>query len=141
MKATFTNEMARERLAYLRRRHDDESRRRKLYSSPKTLTVSSKNGAVVRLHKALDSAKIAVLEPGATCMADEEALDGVVLRCRITEPVRGWLSRKVVTCPDADFGTLVATRRPLLCAARRSRVFPRRSRRRRRPRASRREIQ
>ncbi|CAH0365569.1 unnamed protein product [Pelagomonas calceolata] len=107
-KATFTNEMARERLAYLRRRHDDESRRRKLYSRPKTLTICSKNGAVVRLRKALDSAKIAVLEPGATCVADEEALDGVVLRCRITEPVRGWLSRKVVTCPDADFGTLVA---------------------------------
>ena len=41
-------------------------------------------------------------------MADEEALDGVVLRCRLIEPVRGWLSRKVVTCPDADFGTLVA---------------------------------
>ena len=127
MKATFTDEMARERLAYLRRRHDDESRRRKLYSSPKTLTVSSKNGAVVRLHKALDSAKIAVLEPGATCMADEEALDGDILRCRLVEPVRGWLSRKVVTCPDADFGTLVVTLRPLLCAARRSRVFPRRS--------------
>jgi len=107
-KATFTDEMARERLAYLRRRHDDESRRRKLYSSPKTLTIYSKNGAVVRLHKALDSAKIAVLEPGTTCVADEEALDGVVLRCRITEPVSGWLSRKVVTCPDADFGTLVA---------------------------------
>ena len=123
MKATFTNEMARERLAYLRRRHDDESRRRRLYSSPKTLTICSKNGAVVRLHKALDSRKIAVLEPGTTCLSEEEALDGVVLRCRITEPVRGWLSRKVVTCPDADFGTLVATRRPLLCVACRSRVF------------------
>ena len=119
MKATFTNEMARERLAYLRRRHDDESRRRKLYSSPKTLTICSKNGAVVRLRKALDSRKIAVLEPGTTCVADEEALDGDILRCRLVEPVRGWLSRKVVTCPDADFGTLVATRRPLLFAARR----------------------
>ena len=126
-KATFTNEMARERLAYLRRRHDDESRRRRLYSSPKMLTICSKNGAVVRLHKALDSRKIAVLEPGTTCLSEEEALDGVVLRCRITEPVRGWLSRKVVTCPDADFGTLVATRRPISFAARRSRVFPHRS--------------
>ena len=82
----------------------------------------------MRLRKALDSAKIAVLEPGATCMADEEAFDGDILRCRLVEPVRGWLSRKVVTCPDADFGTLVATRRPLLFAARpRSRVFPHRS--------------
>ena len=62
----------------------------------------------MRLHKALDSRKIAVLEPGATCVADEEALDGDILRCRLVEPVRGWLSRKVVTCPDADFGTLVA---------------------------------
>ena len=108
MKATFTDEMARERLAYLRRRHDDESRRRELYSSPKTLTICSKNGAVVRLHKALDSAKIAVLEPGTSCLCEEEAFDGDVLRCRLVEPVRGWLSRKVVTCPDADFGTLVA---------------------------------
>ena len=73
----------------------------------------------MRRHKALDSAKIAVLEPGTTCVADEEALDGVVLRCRLVEPVRGWLSRKVVTCPDADFGTLVVTRRPILFAARR----------------------
>jgi hypothetical protein len=119
MKATFTNEMARERLAYLRRRHDEESRRRKLYPKPKTLTICSKNGAVVRLHKALDSRKIAVLEPGTTCMADEEAFDGDILRCRLVEPVRGWLSRKVVTCPDADFGTLVGTRRPSLFAARR----------------------
>ena len=108
MKATFTNEMARERLAYLRRRHDEESRRRKLYPKPKALTICSKNGAVVRLHKALDSRKIAVLEPGTTCMADEEAFDGDILRCRLVEPVRGWLSRKVVTCPDADFGTLLA---------------------------------
>ena len=44
----------------------------------------------------------------------------IVLRCRLVEPVRGWLSRKVVTCPDADFGTLVGTRRPILFAARRS---------------------
>ena len=119
MKATFTDEMARERLAYLRRRHDDESRRRELYSSPKTLTICSKNGAVVRLHKALDSAKLAVLEPGTSCLCEEEAFDGDVLRCRLVEPVRGWLSRKVVTCPDADFGTLVVTRRPILFAARR----------------------
>ena len=146
MKATFTDEMARERLAYLRRRHDDESRRRKLYSKPKALTVCSKNGAVVRLHKALDSRKIAVLEPGTTCVADEEALDGDILRCRLVEPVRGWLSRKVVTCPDADFGTLVGTRRPILFAARRWRRRDRessshRSRRRRRPRASRRDTE
>ena len=93
----------------------------------------------MRLHKALDSRKIAVLEPGATCMADEEAFDGDVLRCRLVEPVRGWLSRKGVTCPDADFGTLVRTRRPLLCAAR-SRVFPHRSLRRRLYDVSRRDI-
>ena len=146
MKATFTNEMARERLAYLRRRHDEESRRRKLYSKPKALTVCSKNGAVVRRHKALDSRKIAVLEPGATCMAEEEAFDGDILRCRLVEPVRGWLSRKVVTCPDADFGTLVGTRRPILFAARRWRRRDRessshRSLRRRRPRASRRDTE
>ena len=148
MKATFTDEMARERLAYLRRRHDEESRRRKLYPKPKALTICSKNGAVVRLHKALDSRKIAVLEPGTTCMADEEAFDGDILRCRLVEPVRGWLSRKVVTCPDADFGTLVGTRRPILFAARRWRGGGRRRRdhessshrslRRRRPGASRR---
>ena len=56
--------------------------REKLYSSPKALTICSKNGAVVRLHRASIPGKMPMLEPGAACMAD-----GGVGWCRTQVPV------------------------------------------------------
>jgi len=117
-KATFTNELSRERLLYLRKRYEEEQNRRKLYTGPKTLTVVAKKGAVVRAEKALDSAKLAVLEPRATCTGVEEAFAGSVVRCRLVAPVRGWVSRKVVACGDAEFGTLAEESAPARSATR-----------------------
>ena len=102
MKATFTDEMARERLAYLRRR---TTRPEGVpYPKPKALTICSKNGPSCACTRRSIPGKSPCWNRPRMVTRRPSTVIYQVPAGRARAPLA---TRKVVTCPDADFGTLV----------------------------------
>ena len=60
------------------------------------LCVMGKKGAVVRAGIELDSTELMTLKTGEIVIVAEERFLGSKVRARITKPVCGWVSRKVI---------------------------------------------
>lgn len=98
---TVSNELLTERLASVAAKLEGTVGSR--YDAPTSARVKAKRGAIVRKAAALSSEAVGELAPGTSVVAVEEATDETTgtRRARLVEPVRGWVSLRML---DFDVG-------------------------------------
>ena len=61
--------------------------------------VAGKHGAALREGASLDTAELGTIPTGARCCVEEETTleDSGKVRCRLSAPIAGWVSKKLLS--------------------------------------------